>query len=210
MPEDLQPIALREAIELEHDRWIEGRHVAMPDVASHTSEKDVGVTALKGLQQRQFRNRMLLPEIFAQKQSVDARRVAAHDHVLKVVGKNLGLDEIAGAQQIRHRLRLADAADRPFPEPIVVSYVSAFELFTREAGNLFAVAKSKMACDIRALEPGQCSQPDIIKLREKERVHEMAAVDRELGVVDRLLRNLQPRRPRSQKSTAPAPIQFGF
>src|SRR5213082_414259 len=41
MSEDLQPIARRKAIELEHDRRIKGRDVAMPDVARNVWHCDV-------------------------------------------------------------------------------------------------------------------------------------------------------------------------
>src|SRR5438477_6562681 len=71
MPKNLQPIALREAIELKHDRRIKRRDVAMPDVARHAGEKDVGVTALERLWQRQLGDGMSLPKIFAQKQTID-------------------------------------------------------------------------------------------------------------------------------------------
>src|SRR6267143_2256727 len=101
MPKDLEAIAVWKAIELEHDRRIKRRHVAMPDVARHTGEEDVGVTAFEGARHRQFGNGMALPKIFAQKQRVDTRSVAAHDHVLIIVRKNLRLNEVARAQQIR-------------------------------------------------------------------------------------------------------------
>jgi hypothetical protein len=40
-----------------------------------------------------------LPEILAQEEGVDPGGVAAHDHVLVVVGKNLRLDEVAGLRR---------------------------------------------------------------------------------------------------------------
>ena len=73
----------------------------MPDVARHTGEEDVGVTAFECAWHRQFGNGMALPKIFAQEQRVDTRGVAAHDHVLVIVRKNLRLNEVARAQQIR-------------------------------------------------------------------------------------------------------------
>ena len=101
MPKDLQLIRRREAVELQHDRRIKRRDVAMPDVARHTGEEDVGVTAFECARHRQFGNGMALPKIFAQEQRVDTRGVAAHDHVLVIVRKNLRLNEVARAQQIR-------------------------------------------------------------------------------------------------------------
>jgi hypothetical protein len=44
---------------------------------------------------------MPLAGIFAKEKRVDARGVAAHDDVLVVVGKNLRLNEVAWAQQVR-------------------------------------------------------------------------------------------------------------
>src|SRR6476620_12428745 len=100
MPEDLQFIRRREAVELQHDRGIKRRDVAMPDIASHSGEEDVGVTALECAWHLQFGNGMALPKIFAQKERVNARGVAAHDHVLVIIRKNLRLNEVARAQQI--------------------------------------------------------------------------------------------------------------
>ena len=97
MPEDLQLIGHRKAIELQHDRRIERSDVAVPDVVRDSGEEDIGVTAFECAHHRQLRNGMALPEIFAQKQRIDPRGVAAHDHFLIVVGKNLRLDEVARA-----------------------------------------------------------------------------------------------------------------
>src|SRR5260370_34833154 len=44
MPENLKSISRGKAIELQHDRRIKRRHVAMPDVARDTGEEDAGVT----------------------------------------------------------------------------------------------------------------------------------------------------------------------
>src|SRR5260370_36465759 len=101
MPKDLQLIRRGEAVELQHDRRIKRRDVAMPDVARHTGEEDVGVTAFESTRHRQFGNGMALPKIFAQEQRVDTRGGAADDRVLITVRKNLRLNEVARAQQIR-------------------------------------------------------------------------------------------------------------
>src|SRR5258708_4196475 len=98
MSKDLQLIARGKAIELEHDRRVKRRDIAMPDVVRHTGKKNVGVTAFERLRQRQLRNAVFLSKIFAQKQTVDPRRVPAHDHVLVVVRKNLRLNEVARAE----------------------------------------------------------------------------------------------------------------
>src|SRR5947199_10155319 len=93
MSEDFEPIALRKAIELEHDRRIKRGDVAMPDVARDAGEKDVGVTAFERLRQRQLGNAVSLSEVFAEKQTVDPRRAPAHDHVLRIVRKGQRLNE---------------------------------------------------------------------------------------------------------------------
>src|ERR687892_17413 len=101
MPKNLQLIRRREAIELQHDGRIKRRDVAMPDVARHSGEEDVSVTAFECARHRELWNRVALPKIFAQEQRVDARGIAADDHVLVVIRKNLCLNEIALAQQLR-------------------------------------------------------------------------------------------------------------
>src|SRR5436853_1204716 len=98
MSKDLQAIAYGKAIKLEHDRRIKGRDVTMPDVARDAGEKDVGVAAFEALRQRQLGNAVFLSKIFAQEQTVDSGRVTANNHVLIVVGKNLRLNEVAGAK----------------------------------------------------------------------------------------------------------------
>ena len=97
MAEDLELVRLRKTIELQHDRRIKRRDVAVPDVARDTGEKDVGVAAFETAHHRHFRNGMALTKIFAQEKRVDPRGVAAHDRVLVIVGKNLRLDEITWA-----------------------------------------------------------------------------------------------------------------
>ena len=101
MPKNLQFVCDGKAIELQHDRRIKRGDVAMPDVARYTGEENVGVTAFERARHRQLGNGMAFPKIFAQEQCVDPRGVAAHDHFLVIVRKNLGLDEIARAQQVR-------------------------------------------------------------------------------------------------------------
>src|SRR5437762_13722409 len=98
MSEDLQPVAPRKAIELEHDRRIKGRDVAMPDVAGNAGEENVSVATLESLWHRQFGDAVFLAEIFAQEQTVYSGRIPAHDHVLVVVRKNLRLNEVTRAE----------------------------------------------------------------------------------------------------------------
>src|SRR4030095_15089346 len=67
MAEDLQLVGGREAIELEHDRRIKGGDVAMPYVARHGGEEDIGVTAFERACHWHLGNGIALPEIFAEK-----------------------------------------------------------------------------------------------------------------------------------------------
>src|SRR4026209_2648391 len=97
MPEDLQLIRHRKTIEFQHDRRIERSDVAVPDVVRDSGKEDVGVTAFERTHHRQLRNGMTLPEIYAQKQRIDPRGVAADDYILIVVRKNLCLDEVTRA-----------------------------------------------------------------------------------------------------------------
>src|SRR3954465_11788121 len=108
MAKDLELVRGWPAIELEHDRWVERCDIAMPDVAGDPGEKDRGVAALEPAHHRHLGNRMALPVIFAEEKSVNPGGVPAHDHVLVVVGKNLRLDEVAGAQEIRDGAGLAN------------------------------------------------------------------------------------------------------
>src|SRR5690242_16665838 len=67
-----------------------------------------------------------------------------------------------------------------------------------------------MPGNIATLETGQRSQPDVVKLREQKGVDEMAAVDREFWIINRLLGDLKARGSRSQESAASPPIELGF
>src|SRR5256885_1276583 len=88
----------------------------MPDVAGDAGEKDRGVTPFEPAHHRHLGDGMALPVIFAKEECVDPGGVAAHDHVLIVVGKNLRLDEITGTQQVGHGASLANGAKGAFPE----------------------------------------------------------------------------------------------
>ena len=60
------------------------------------------------------------------------------------------------------------------------------------------------------LEAGKRTHPDIVKLREQERIDKVAAIDCELRVIDSLLRDLQSRGTRAKKAATASPIEFGF
>jgi hypothetical protein len=92
---NLQLISQRKAIELQHHRRIKRSDVAMPDVVRHAGEENVGVAAFERARHRQLGNGMALPKIFAQEKRVDTRCIAADDHILVVVRKNLRLNKIA-------------------------------------------------------------------------------------------------------------------
>src|SRR2546423_6232749 len=140
----------------------------MPDVARDTGDEDVGVAAFERASHRQLRNGMTLPEIFAQEKSVDPRGVAAHDHVLIIVRKNLRLDKITRAQQLRQRARLAHAAKRATPKLFVVLDVGALQLFAGKGREIFALAKIKMPSDIDPLETRERTHSNVIKLRQQK------------------------------------------
>src|ERR1043165_7535070 len=145
MPKDLKLIGDRETIELQHDRGIQRGNVAMPDVAGHPGEKNVGVAALKRSGHRHLWNGMTLPKIFAEKQCINAGRVAAHNDVLIVVWKNLGLDEITWAQQFRDCASLPNTAQCALLEFFIILEVGPLQLFAGQPGNFFAVTESEMA-----------------------------------------------------------------
>ena|SRR5207253_1400569 len=92
---------------------------------------------------------------------------------------------------------------------LVVVDISALQFFASERGDFF-ITKSKVSRDISPLKPRQRPHSDVVKLREQKCVDEMAAIDRELGIIDCFLRNLEPRRTRAQETTAAAPIEFCF
>ena len=129
MAKDLELVGRGPAIELEHDGGVERGDVAMPDVPRDAGEKDRGVTALKSSHHRHLGNGMALPIILAQKERIDPGGVPAHDHVLIVVGKNLGLDEVARAQQIRDSPGFTNGAKGAFPKTLAAGGKFALELF---------------------------------------------------------------------------------
>ena len=49
-----------------------------------------------------------------------------------------------------------------------------------------------MPSDIRSFESCERTHADVVELRQQKCVDEMAAIDRELRVIDSLLRDLQP------------------
>src|ERR1700726_3282192 len=124
MPENLESISRGKAIELQHDRRIKRRHVAMPDVARDAGEEDVRVTALE----------------------------RAHDHVLIVVGENLRLDEITRAEKLGDGARFAYGAKSTLPKPFVILDVGTLQFLPGERRKLFAIAKPEMPRHIDTLE----------------------------------------------------------
>src|SRR5437762_5400772 len=111
MAEDLELVGRGETIELQHHGGIKRGDVAMPDVARDAGEKDRGVTTFETAHHRHLGNGMALPVIFAEEKTINPRRVPAHDYVLVVVGENLRLDEVTGAQEIGNRPRFAHGAE---------------------------------------------------------------------------------------------------
>src|SRR5437879_12983592 len=97
MLKDLELVSRRKTFELQHHRRIERGDVAVPDVARHPGEEDVGVATFESARHRQLGNGMALPKIFAQEKCIDACGVAAHDHVLVIIGKDMSLDAVARA-----------------------------------------------------------------------------------------------------------------
>src|SRR3954469_18468676 len=138
---------------------------------------------------------MSLPEVFPQEQGIDARSVSANDYVLIIVGKDLRLDKITGAQQIGHGPGFADRTQGPLTEPVVVSQISTMQFFASQSGKLFARASSEVTRDINPLEARERSQPDVVKLRQQKRVDEMPAIECELWIINCLFRNLKSQRP---------------
>ena len=159
MPKDLKLIGHRKAIELQHDGRIERGDVAMPDVARDAGEKDGGVTAFEAAHHRHLGNGMALPEIFAQEERVDAGGVAAHDHVLIVVGENLRLDEIARAQEIGDGARFAHGAERASPEPVRVFEIGALEFLAGERGDLRSSVRPKCCATSMRSKPERLRMP---------------------------------------------------
>src|SRR6516164_1264864 len=127
MPKDLQLVRDWKTIEREHDRRVKRSDVAMPDVSRHAGEEDVGVTAFKSAHHRHVGNGVALPEILAEKESVNARGISAYDHVLVVVGKDARLDEITRAQKVGHRARFAHRAQGALPKPLIPSLVGLLQ-----------------------------------------------------------------------------------
>src|SRR6266480_5984795 len=191
MAEDLQLIRHRKTIELQHDRGIERSDVAVPDVVCNPGEEDVGVPTLERARHWQLGNGMALPKIFAQEQRINPRSVAAHDHILIVVGKNLRLDEVARAEQLGDRACFMDRAQCPRTESFIVVDICSLQSFAGECGEFVAFPKTEMPCDIGALESGQGSHADVVELCEQKRIDEMASLDSKFWVIDCLLSNLQ-------------------
>ena len=138
---------------------------------------------------------MALPEIFAEEECVDPRGVPAHDHILVIVGKDLRLDEIAGAQQIGDGAGFAHGAKCALAKTFLIVDVGALQFFAGKCRKLVARAEPKVARHIDTIKTGKRAHPDIVKLREQKRIDEMPAIDIELRVIDCLLRDLKPRRP---------------
>src|SRR4029077_13736309 len=67
-----------------------------------------------------------------------------------------------------------------------------------------------MPRNIRSFETSKRTHPDVVELREQKRVDEMPAIDCKFRIIDGLLRDLQSRRPRAEKTPAAPPVELGF
>src|SRR6266581_6897603 len=78
-----------------------------------------------------------------------------------------------------------------------------------------------MPRDICSFEAGKRTHPDVIELRQQKRIDEMPATDCKFRIIYGLLRDLQSRRTRPQKSAGfcravalakagASPVEFGF
>src|SRR4029453_9783989 len=67
-----------------------------------------------------------------------------------------------------------------------------------------------MPGDICPFEPCERTHADVVKLRQQKCVNEMAAIDRELWIIDGFLRDLQSRWTRAEKTATASPIEFGL
>src|SRR6202022_1564196 len=179
------------AIELQHDRWIKGSDIAMPDVARHAREKNVGVTAFEPAHHRHLRNGVASPEIFGQKEGIAARGVAPHEDVLLVIGENLRLDEVTRAEQFGYGTGLTHRTQRPLTKALFLTKVGSLQLSSRKRGQLFAVAKAEVFRHVEPFEPGQCAHAHVVELREQECIDKVAPIDRELRIIDCFLRDLE-------------------
>src|ERR1044071_882272 len=164
MPEDLELIADRETIELQHDGGIKRGDIAMPDVAGNAREKNRGVTAFETAHHRHLGNGMALPVIFAEEERVDPGCIPTHDHILVIVGKNLRLNEVARAKEIGDGAGFAHGAKGTLPEAIGASNVSALQFLAAERRNLRFGGESKVLGHVDPLEAREAPHAHIVKL----------------------------------------------
>src|SRR5882762_6563274 len=67
-----------------------------------------------------------------------------------------------------------------------------------------------MTRDIHPFETCKRTHPNIVELREQKRIDEMPAIDCELWIIDGLLRDLESRWARAEKTAAASPVELGF
>ena len=161
----------------------------MPDVLRHAAEKNVGVAALETPRHREFGDGVAPPQIFAQEQGVDLRRIAAHDDILEIVRKNLRLREVTAAQEVGNGTGLAPhVVQRVGGKGIRIVQVGLLDAASEEVGS----RRLRIAdCGLRICRGAACCNPemfrhvlqaeavefaraDIIKLREEVRVDDVA------------------------------------
>ncbi len=179
--ENPELVRRRQAAELEHEARVKRRDVAMPDIARDAGEKNVRVAPLERARLRQIGQRMPPAQVLAKEEGVGLGGAAAHDHVLVIVGKNLRLDEIAGAERLGQRARLLE----------------------RGAGR-----DMKMGGDVGEVERLEYARGDIVELGEQVGVDEMASGGLVLGIADRLFGDLDARGAARERRAVAAPEQL--
>src|SRR5262249_26784436 len=72
------------------------------------------------------------------------------------------------------------------------------------------VTEIEMPCDISPFEACKRTHPHVVKLRQQKRINEVPAIDCKLRIIDGLLRDLESRRPRAEKTATASPVELGF
>ena len=133
---------------------------------------------------------MASAQILAEEQRVYLRRVAADDHVLVVVGKNLGLNEVAAAKDCRQRACFANALQSVCAKCALVFAVSALDVVSFKKDTVL-LRDAEVPRDALQAQAFELSRRDVVILSKNPDVHKMPATRGEFRILNCFFRDLQ-------------------
>ena len=191
----------------QHERRIERPDVHVMNVPDHAFHEHVGVTARKGPGLVRERHGAALAQVFPQQEGVNLGRVAPDADVLIRKRYHLGLDERALGKKAAHRFRLRDVVLRIAHQHGGIGLEQAGDGAPLDI-DAVRRREAEMLRHLLQAVALQRTMLDVVGVRQKQRVNDVAADDVEPRVGNRAFARGEPARARTRLAPVPAKGQL--